>query len=169
MRIKQMRYISRILTPIIVIIIFLFSQQSRHNSYQISEKFSYLIKAEKIIEESDDNTSSITSEITEGKSVDTNYRILGFLNTIKFAHIILSFALDVFLYGSVISKYKSIIVFLLAYLYAAFDEIQQYFVGRTCCFIDTLYDAIGIIFAIIICKMLVIIMKRKTYNQKQHN
>lgn len=149
---------------ITMIAIFLFSAQSSSDSYRASEKFSRVIKAEKVTSDSSqiaDNNPNDAITVDTDNSGNTNYIVLGFLNTRKLAHMLAYFALGVFTYGSFSGRWKYAIVLAVDYFYACTDEIHQHFIGRTGCFTDTLYDVVGIVLAIVLCEMAYRIIRRK--------
>jgi len=135
-----------------MIAIFLFSAQSPQDSYRVSEKFSRIIKAEQTQTDDPQISDEIIADDTD-KSANTNYFVLGFLNTRKLGHVLLYFALGIFTYGSFSGRWKCVFVLTVDYLYACTDEIHQHFVGRTGCFTDTLFDAVGILLAIVLCEI----------------
>ena len=77
---------------------------------------------------------------------------------------LLYFALGIFSYGSFSGRWKCVFALTVDYLYACTDEIHQHFVGRTGCFTDTLYDAVGIVLAIVLCEMAYRIIRRNGNN-----
>ncbi len=139
---KKIIYVFLVL--LCMIIIFLFSSKNSTISNGMSKK---LI-----------NSGVVFYEKVFDKEVDNNYIVNKFNYPIrKLAHYSIYFLLGIFVYNVIYCmkvKYKSIIAFLICFLYASLDEFHQLFVsGRTGQFRDIVIDTLGALTAIIILSL----------------
>ena len=135
------------LTVLVMVTIFLFSNQNGYSSDKISSTFTL-------------KNSDIISIITFGK-VDFTESFPAFHHFIrKFAHVFLFFLLSVFSFLSFKSfNLKSYYSIIFCLIYAASDELHQFFVpGRSAAVKDVFIDMIGVITAFFLLKIL---FKRK--------
>ncbi len=152
MNIKQYRYLTAAALLVWMILIFMFSAQSGELSSSVSEGFAAKLFWVLYPKFRDMSLLEKTS----------------FLETVmlpirKLAHFTLYFVLGLFssLFFVTLKKYtiyiKSSISFLFCVLYAASDEIHQYFVpNRACSFRDILIDSAGALlsvalFTVVVC------------------
>ncbi|MCI8639488.1 MAG: VanZ family protein [Coprococcus sp.] len=132
---------------LVLIIIFIFSNQAGDQSAQISDSLAETIHVEP------DN-----SGLGPG-----GRPILFGLSIRKYAHIFLYIVMGIFVFLSLKkSTLRPVIAVGICYSFAALDELHQYFVpGRTALFSDTLIDALGFMPAILGCWGISILRERR--------
>ncbi len=146
----------------IMTVIFLFSSQSGDDSGRLSEKVSRII-------------SKIIFFNFDTMTVEKQNFIVSELNSFvrKLAHFSVYTVLGMFVYMAVLTfgdvfKHKRTIALGLCALYAAADEIHQYFIpSRTMRLRDVIIDSTGSLFGIIIISVIVIVIEhlKATYKK----
>lgn len=132
---------------IVLIIIFIFSNQVGEQSAQISDSLAESIHVEP------DNS---------GRGPGGQPILFG-LSLRKYAHIFLYTLMGVFVFLSLkSSKLRPVIAVGICYGCAVLDEVHQYFVpGRTALFSDTLIDALGFVPAVLGCWGISVLRERR--------
>ena len=142
--------VSRVCLVILMILMFIFSNQKGETSSKVSNTVAEVINIE-----------------PDNKWIEPSVQpiMLG-LNLRKYAHIIIYFLMGVSAYyalkESIGLRKRVLYSSIICYGYAVFDEIHQFFVpGRTAGIVDTFVDAVGFLIAISICVLLTSIWKKR--------
>ena len=138
---NRKKIIYRVLLIAMMVIIFILSHQEGTQSSNLSNTFAHKLNIQ-------------SNQWTEPSELKL---FLG-LNIQKYAHIFVYFLMGVFSFGAVCERkniwLRPFIALIICYAYAVFDEFHQYFIpGRAAEFTDTLIDAIGLVTAIVICRL----------------
>lgn len=152
---KIRNYINILLIIIWMFTIFVFSNQSSHDSQNLSDKV--LIKIVEVIK-----GHNLTS--TEEKQYTKKYRVLIRKSAHFFFYFILTILIIILLIDFDISRKRAYILSLVTCILFAFsDEIHQLFIsGRNSSFIDIIIDTSGAICAILLLHIINIV-KKKTH------